>query len=68
MRIDKFFFKDMNSYNLKKVLKFTSRIEKSLYPVKVLEEYLSSLLGLKKSLKITTFGLSTPDTFFCQTN
>ena len=69
MRINQiFFFKDMNSYNLKKVLKFTSRLEKCLYSVKVLEKYLISLLGLEKSLKFTTFGLSTPDTFFCQTN
>ena len=36
MRINQFFFfNDMNSYNLKKVLKFTSRLEKSFYSVKV---------------------------------
>ena len=38
------------SYNLQKILKFTSRLEKSLNSVKVLEKYLISLLGLQKSL------------------
>ena len=43
------------SYNLEKVLNCnTSRLEKSLNSVKVLEKYLISLLGLKKSLKYTT--------------
>ena len=39
------------SYNLEKVLNFSSRLEKSLNSVKVLEKYLISLLGLEKSLK-----------------
>ena len=41
------------SYNLEKVLNFSSRLEKSLNSVKVLEKYLVSLyyLGLEKSLK-----------------
>ena len=39
------------SYNLEKVLNFSSRLEKSLNLVKVLEKYLISLLGLEKSLK-----------------
>ena len=51
-------------YNREKVLKFTSRLEKSLNSVKVLEKYLISLLGLEKSLKLTI--LSKPDTFFCK--
>ena len=34
------------SYNLEMVLSFSSRLEKSLNSVKVLEEYLISLLGL----------------------
>ena len=46
-----------------KVLEFTSRLEKSLNSVKVLEKYLISLLGLEKSLKFT--ALSKPGTFFC---
>ena len=50
------------SYNLEKVLNFSSRLEKSFSLVKVLEKYLISLLGLEKSLKFTT--LSTPDTHF----
>ena len=55
------------SYNLEKVLSFSSRLvrlEKSLNSAKVLEKYLISLLGLEKSLKFTT--LSTPDTSFLQ--
>ena len=40
------------SYNLEKVLNFSSRLEKSLNSVKVLEKYLISLLGLEKSLKL----------------
>ena len=51
------------SYNLEKVLNFSSRLEKSLNSVKVLEKYLISLLGLKKSLKFTT--LFTPH-YFCE--
>ena len=51
-------------YNLEKVLKFTSRLEKFLNSVKVLEKYFISLLGLEKSLKLTT--LSKPDTFSCK--
>ena len=50
-------------YNLEKVLKFTSRLEKCLNSVKVLEKYLISLLGLEKSLKFT--ALSKPGTFLC---
>ena len=42
------------SYNLEKVLNFSGRLSKSLNLVKVLEKYLVSLLGLKKSLKFTT--------------
>ena len=42
------------SYNLKKVLNFSGRLNKSWNSVKVLEKYLFSLLGLKKSLKSTT--------------
>ena len=41
------------SYNLEKVLNFSSRLEKSLNSVKVLEKYLISLLGLEKSLKFS---------------
>ena len=55
------------SYNLEKVLSFSSRLvrlEKSLNSAKVLEKYLISLLGLEKSLKLTT--LSTPYTYFLQ--
>ena len=37
-------------------------VEKPLNSVKVFEKYLISLLGLEKSLKLTTF--STPDTRF----
>ena len=40
------------SYNLEKVLNFSSRLEKPLNSVKVLEKYLISLLGLEKSLKL----------------
>ena len=43
--------KERGSYNLEKVLNFSSRLEKSLISVKVLEKYLISLLGLEKSLK-----------------
>ena len=43
------------SYNLEKVLNFSSRLEKSLNSVKVLEKYLISLLGLEKSLKFRNF-------------
>ena len=56
-----------SSYNLEKVLSFSSRLvrlEKSLNSAKVLEKYSISLLGLEKSLKFTT--LSTPDTSFLQ--
>ena len=42
-----------DSYNLEKVLNFSSRLEKSFNLVKVLEKYLISLLGLEKSLKFT---------------
>ena len=55
------------SYNLEKVLSFSSRLvrlEKSLNSAKVLEKYLISLLGLEKSLKLTT--LSTSYTYFLQ--
>ena len=52
------------SYNLEKVLNFTSHLEKSLNSLEVLEKYLISLSGLKKSLKFKT--LSAPDTFFCK--
>ena len=52
------------SNNLEKVLNFSSRPEKSLNSVKVLEKYLISLLGLENSLKFTT--LSMPDTIFCK--
>ena len=41
------------AYNLEKVLNFSSCFEKSSNSVKVLEKYLISLLGLKKSLKFT---------------
>ena len=41
------------SYNLQKVLNFNSRLEKSLNLVKVLEEYLISLIGHEKSLKFS---------------
>ena len=51
-------------YNRGKVLNFTSRREKLLKLVKVLEKYLISLLDLEKSLKLTT--LSIPDTIFCK--
>ena len=43
-----------SSYNLEKVLNFSSCLEKSLNSVKVLEKYLISLLGLEKALKVTT--------------
>ena len=52
------------SYNLEKVLNFSSRLKKSWNSVKVLEKYLISLLGLEKSLEFTT--LSMPDTYFLQ--
>ena len=52
------------SYNLEKVLNFTSDREKSLKSVEVLEKYLISLLGLGTSLKFTT--LSTPTTHLCR--
>ena len=52
------FFVAHGSYNLEKVLNFTSRREKSLESVEVLEKYLISLLGLGTSLKFTT--LTTP--------
>ena len=42
------------SYILEKVLSFSSRLEKSLYSVKVLEKYLISLFGVEKSFKFTT--------------
>ena len=45
------------SYNLEKVLNFSSRLEKSLNSVKVLEKYLISLLGLKKSLKFPNLSI-----------
>ena len=45
-----------SSYNLEKVLNFSSCLEKSLNSVKVLEKYLISLLGLEKSLKFTTLS------------
>ena len=40
------------SYNLGKVLDFSSRLEKSLISVKVVEKYLISLLGLEEVLEI----------------
>ena len=40
------------SYNLEKVLNFSSRLEKSLISVKVVEKYLISLLGLEEVLEI----------------
>ena len=52
------------SYNLGKVLNFTSRLEKSLNSTEVLEKKLISLLSLEMSSKFTT--LPTPDTFFLQ--
>ena len=42
-------------YNLEKVLNFISHVEKSLNLVKVLEKYLRSLLGLEKSVNLSTF-------------
>ena len=54
------------SYNLEKVLNFGSRLEKSFDLVKVLEEYLISLLGLEKSLKFSNF--CTPDNFWDKLN
>ena len=42
------------SYNLEKVFNFSGYLEKSLNSVKVHEKYLISLLGLEKSLKLTT--------------
>ena len=44
------------SYNLDTVLNFTSRLEKSLKSVEVIEKYLISLLGLGTSLKFTTLS------------
>ena len=41
------------SYNLEKVLNFSSHLEKSLNSVKILEKYLISLFGLEKSLKFS---------------
>ena len=61
---DIFYLLTHSSYNLEKVLSFSSRLEKSLNLVKVLEKYLISLLGLEKSLKFTT--LSMPVTIFCK--
>ena len=58
-----FYLLTHSSYNLQKVLNFSSRLEKSLNLVKDLEKYLISLLGLEKSLKLT--ALSTPDIAFC---
>ena len=52
------------SYNLEKVLNFTSRLEKSLNSTEVLEKKLISLLSLEMSSKFIT--LPTPDTFFLQ--
>ena len=43
-------------YNLEKVLKFSSCLEKSSNSVEVVEKYLFSLLGLEKSLKFTTLS------------
>ena len=43
------------SYNLEKVLSFSSRLEKSLNSVKVLEKYWISFLRLEKTLKFNTF-------------
>ena len=59
-----FYLLTHSSYNLEKVLNFSSRLEKSLNLVKVLEKYLISLLGLEKSLKFTTLYM--PDTIFCK--
>ena len=59
-----FYLLTHSSYNLEKVLNFSSRLEKSLNLVKVLEKYMISLLGLEKSFKFTT--LSMPDTIFCK--
>ena len=50
-RLISFTFVEHGSYNLEKVLNFSSRLEKSLNSVKVLEKYLISSLGLEKSLK-----------------
>ena len=41
------------SYNLEKVLNFSSRLEESFNFVNVLKKYLISLLGLEKSLKFS---------------
>ena len=49
------------SYNLEKVLNFSSCLEKSLISVKVLEKYLISLLGLEESLKFVTLS----ENMFC---
>ena len=59
MRHKRIFFGKMlsllyGSYILEKVLSFSSRLEKSLYSVKVLEKYLISLFGVEKSSKFTT--------------
>ena len=50
------------SYDLEKVLNFSSHLEKSFNLVKVPEKYLISLLGLEKLLEFTT--MSTSDTLF----
>ena len=61
--VDRIFFKH-GSYNLDKVSNFVSRLGKSFNFVKVLENYLISLLGLEKSLKFSnlsmliTFGIN----------
>ena len=44
------------SYNLEKVLNFSSCLEKSLISVTVLEKYLISLLGLEKFSKFATLS------------
>ena len=44
--------------NLEKVLNFSGHLNKSLNSVKVLEKYLISLLGLKKSLKFTSLFMA----------
>ena len=44
------------SYNLERVLDFSSCLEKSLILVKVLEKYLISSLGLEKCSKFATLS------------
>ena len=44
------------SYNLEKVLNFSSCLEESFIWVKVLEKNLTSLSGLEKSLKLATLS------------